>query len=141
MEPRRSSPWIVNTNPPSMQQQPPRTIKISADKSQDFEILSLLEEGSFGAVYKSLHKPSDAIVAVKVIQNGGSTEDEKIMGEIDILSRCDSPYIVGYFECFIRGSRSKHQSKVTNSLKVASNEMWIVTEYCSGGSMSDFLEA
>ena len=105
--------------------------QISADKSSDLAILNLLGEGSFGAVYKSLHKPTGAIVAVKVIPHGssGALEDEKIKGEIDILSRCDSPYIVGYFECFIRPPTDKP------------GEMWIVMEYCEGGSMTDLIEA
>jgi len=105
---------------------------ISTDKSADLSILTLLGEGSFGAVYKSRHVPTGAIVAVKIIPNGaggGPGEDEKIKGEIDILSRCDSPYIVGYFECFIRPPTNKP------------GEMWIVMEYCEGGSMTDLLEA
>jgi len=73
--------------------------------------------------------PTGAVVATKIIPNasgGGPNEDEKIKGEIDILSRCDSPYIVGYFECFIRPQPS---------------EMWIVMEFCEGGSMTDLIEA
>lgn len=107
-------------------------LQISTDKSAELELFSLLGEGSFGAVYKADHKPSGAIVAVKIIPNsnsGGALEDEKIKGEIDILSRCDSPYIVGYFECFIRPPMNKP------------GEMWIVMEYCEGGSMTDLIEA
>lgn len=105
--------------------------QFSVDKSSDLEILNALGEGSFGAVYKANHIPSGAIVAVKVIPNAGSnpSEDEKIKGEIDILSRCDSPYIVGYFECFIKPPTDKP------------GEMWIVMEYCEGGSMADLIEA
>jgi len=103
--------------------------QISTDKSSDLNLLTLLGEGSFGAVFKATHKPTGAIVAVKIIPNGAGGEDEKIKGEIDILSRCDSPYIVGYFECFIRPPTDKP------------GEMWIVMEYCEGGSMTDLLEA
>lgn len=108
-----------------------RHSQISADKSGDLEVLNALGEGSFGAVYKANHRPTGAIVAVKVIPNAGSnpSEDEKIKGEIDILSRCDSPYIVGYFECFIKPPTNKP------------GEMWIVMEYCEGGSMADLIEA
>ena len=105
--------------------------QVSADRSSELDILNLLGEGSFGAVYKAQHKPSGAVVAVKVIANASSSasEEEKIKGEIDILSRCDSPYIVGYCECFIKPPTKKP------------GEMWIVMEYCEGGSMSDLLEA
>lgn len=105
--------------------------QISIDRSWELEILNLLGEGSFGAVYKAEHKPSSAVVAVKIIANASSSasEEEKIKGEIDILSRCDSPYIVGYCECFIKPPTKKP------------GEMWIVMEYCEGGSMSDLLEA
>jgi serine/threonine protein kinase len=105
--------------------------KVAVDRSYELEISNLLGEGSFGAVYKAVHKPTGAIVAVKVIANSGSSasEEEKIKGEIDILSRCDSSYIVGYCECFIKPPTNKP------------GEMWIVMEYCEGGSMSDLLEA
>ena len=105
---------------------------MSADRSGDLNILNLLGEGSFGAVYKAEHKPTNAIVAVKVIANASSTasEEEKIKGEIDILSKCDSPSIVGYCECFIKPP-----------VKGKPGEMWIVMEFCEGGSMSDLLEA
>ncbi|GMH67657.1 hypothetical protein TL16_g04737, partial [Triparma laevis f. inornata] len=90
---------------------------------------SLLGEGSFGAVYKAenLHQPR--IVAVKVISNtNNESETEKAMMEIEILSYCDSPFIVGYFDCFLRKNTT------------VSSELWIVMEFCSGGSVSDLLE-
>ena len=96
------------------------------DRSSDLDIFSSLGEVSFGAVYKARHKASQAIVAVKIIPNDAD-EFDKIKSEIDILSRCDSPYIVGYFECFLRNKKP--------------GEMWIVMEYCEGGSMTDLLAA
>lgn len=112
--------------------------QISKDKSNDLDILMLMGEGSFGAVYKAMHKPTGAITAVKVIPNGNassSSEDDskimgEIMGEIGILSRCDSPYIVGYFECFPKPSVDRKPG-----------EMWIVMEFCEGGSMTELIEA
>jgi serine/threonine protein kinase len=130
--PLRSPPDMLIKRVALQQRSVPRSKKqVSIDRSWELEILNLLGEGSFGAVYKSIHKPTGAIVAVKVIANASSsqTEEEKIKGEIDILSRCDSPYIVAYCECFIKPPTKKP------------GEMWIVMEYCEGGSMSDLLEA
>ena len=100
------------------------------DRSSEFELSTLLGEGSFGVVYKGSHLASQAVVAIKIIPKMSNDDDEsdKIKSEIDILSRCDSPYIVGYFECFNKAAISKKQG-----------EMWIVMEYCVGGSMSDLL--
>lgn len=107
------------------------------DRSNELETLDLLGEGSYGSVYKSKHKTTGAIVAVKIINNYSSSgsgenksEADKIMSEIDILSRCDSPYIVGYYEFFVKPS--------TNRLE--NSEMWIVMELCEGGSMCDLIE-
>mmetsp|Transcript_57708 Transcript_57708/g.64463 ORF Transcript_57708/g.64463 Transcript_57708/m.64463 type:complete len:531 (-) Transcript_57708:66-1658(-) len=104
---------------------------LSHDRSYELEILNLIGEGSFGAVYRAEHKSTGAIVAVKVITNASSSksEEDKIKGEIEILSRCDSPYIVGYFECFVKPPTDKP------------GEMCIIMEYCEGGSMTDLLEA
>ena len=87
----------------------------------DLKLEDLLGEGSFGAVYKAQHSPTNALVAVKILQQ---EPDDKIKGEIDILAKCaDSPFIVGYVECFT----------------TPQNQLWIVMEYCQGGSMTDLL--
>lgn len=93
----------------------------------------MLGEGSFGQVFRAKHLRTNAIVAVKVVPNqeGDAAEADKIMGEIDILSKCNSPYIVGYFECFVAPPKKKMEA----------GEMWIVMEFCDGGSISDLIEA
>lgn len=105
---------------------------MNQDRSSELELDKILGEGSFGQVFRARHKATGAIVAVKVVPNNeGDEEADKIMGEIDILSKCNSPYIVGYFECFICPPKKKMEN----------GEMWIVMEFCDGGSVSDLIEA
>jgi len=102
------------------------------DRSSELEVQQMLGEGSFGQVFRARHKATGAIVAVKVVPNqDGDEEADKIMGEIDILSKCNSPYIVGYFECFVCPPKKRMEA----------GEMWIVMEFCDGGSVSDLIEA
>jgi len=111
-----------------------KTKPSKSDRSTELEKIARLGAGSFGAVYRYRHKATGATVAVKIISNAGgdrNSEADKIMSEIDILAKCDSPFIVGYYYCFIKPP----QTKIENP------EMWIVMEFCEGGSMSDLIEA
>lgn len=109
-----------------------KTKSMTQDRSSELELDKMLGEGSFGQVFRARHKATNAIVAVKVVPNQeGDAEADKIMGEIDILAKCNSPYIVGYFECFV----------IPPKKKMEAGEMWIVMEFCDGGSVSDLIEA
>ncbi len=112
------------------------------DRSSELELDKLLGEGSFRKVFRARHKATGAIVAVKVVPNveGDEQEADKIMSEIDILSKCDSPFIVGYFECFLR-SLQKGGGKPGQRLEGHPNEMWIVMEFCDGGSVCGWAHA
>jgi len=102
------------------------------DRSKELETQNLLGEGSFGVVYRARVKKTNSTVAVKIIHNkSGNSETDKIMGEIDILSQCNSPFIVGYYECFIKPPAKR----------LDQSEMWIIMEYCEGGSILDFIES
>jgi len=105
---------------------------MASDRSTEFEVQAMVGEGSFGSVYRARHKASGVIVAVKVIPNAARDTEEtaKIMQEIEILAKCDSPFIVGYYECFLRQQQP-----------LVPADMWIVMEFCCGGSMSDLIEA
>lgn len=111
----------------------------ASDRSTELEKLALLGEGSFGSVYRARHKVTGHIVAVKIIPNAGdekgsehdNSEADKIMSEIEILARCNSHFVVGYHECFIKSPERRFQNP----------EMWIVMEFCEGGSMYDLIEA
>jgi serine/threonine protein kinase len=93
----------------------------SQDPTEIFEILAKLGEGSYGSVYKALDKRDGKIVAIKVleVENEDTTELQK---EINILKDCHSEFIVAY-----KGTFEKD------------GHIWIVMEYCGGGSICDLM--
>ncbi|CUM68434.1 uncharacterized protein PRCAT00006157001 [Priceomyces carsonii] len=81
-------------------------------------------KGNFGDVYKATEVSSKALVAVKVINLDETNEDIQVLiQEIQFLSRLHSPYITKYIETFI-----------------SDMSMFIVMEYCGGGSCADLLK-
>ncbi len=97
------------------------------------EILNRLGEGSFGTVFRAKFKKTKTIVAVKIIPNANDTETDKMMSEIDILSRCDSPFIVDYMGCFVTPP-GKHAGGFEPE------SLCIIMEFCDKGSILDFIE-
>jgi len=92
------------------------------DKNPDglFEILTQLGEGSYGSVWKAMDKRDRSIVAIKIITV--ENETASLRKEVDILRKCNSPYIVNYFGAYRKD-----------------NEVWIVMEYCGSGSCADLM--
>jgi len=91
------------------------------DPEKDFQMLEKLGEGSYGSVWKAIHKQTSTIVAIKRVGIDNDLED--IMKEIDFMKGCRSPYIVIYFGSYFKD-----------------NELWIVMEYCGAGSVCDIMK-
>ncbi|XP_023339413.1 serine/threonine-protein kinase 3 [Eurytemora carolleeae] len=85
-----------------------------------FDILSKLGEGSYGSVFKALHKDSKQILAIKQVPV--DTDLQEIIKEISIMQQCDSPYVVKYYGSYFKNT-----------------DLWIVMEYCGAGSVSDIM--
>lgn len=96
---------------------------IREDPSTKYELLDELGKGSYGAVYKARDLKTSELVAIKVISLCEGEEGyEEIRGEIEMLQQCNHPNVVRYF--------GSYQSE---------EYLWIVMEYCGGGSVSDLM--
>lgn len=85
-----------------------------------FDILFKLGEGSYGSVFKAIHKESGVVVAIKLVPV--ESDLHEIIKEISIMQQCDSPYVVRYYGSYFKQC-----------------DLWICMEYCGAGSVSDIM--
>ncbi|KAL1408251.1 hypothetical protein Q8F55_005057 [Vanrija albida] len=82
-------------------------------------------KGSFGEVYRGYDRRTMVPVAIKIIDlESAEDEIDDIQQEIQILGQLDSDFITRYYGSFLKGSH-----------------LWIIMEYCAGGSCSDLMKA
>ncbi|CAM9773716.1 unnamed protein product, partial [Phaeothamnion confervicola] len=103
------------------------------DPEDELELLELLGEGAYGAVYKARRLYKDELVAVKIIPLDGGSDLRK---ELDIMMSCRCPYIVALHNVF-------HKDNEASGFLAAAKACfaWLVMDYCGGGSASDVMEA
>jgi len=87
-----------------------------------FEQKEKLGEGAYGKVYKYQQRDSDFTIAIKILRV--TEKVEEVMREIEILKVLADDTIVRYY-----GSYSQ------------ANELWILMDYCEGGSALDLLRS
>lgn len=92
------------------------------DTSENYEVLSVLGEGSYGRVCKCRHKISGELCAAKIVEI--DRDVRALVEEISYLERGKSEFVVGYLGSF----------QVENSF-------WILMDFCEAGSVSDLMRA
>ncbi|CAI6004827.1 unnamed protein product [Closterium sp. NIES-64] len=107
------------------------------DPTLKYELLEELGKGSYGSVYKGRDRISSELVAIK--EEGF----EEIRGEIEMLQQCNHPNEEGFEE--IRGEiemlqQCNHPNVVRYHGSYQGDDfLWIVMEYCGGGSVADLM--
>ncbi|KAJ3388990.1 Serine/threonine-protein kinase 4 [Lobulomyces angularis] len=94
--------------------------ELNEDPAEIFTVLNKLGEGSYGAVYKGIHKRTSTLCAIKMIPIENDLDDS--VKEISMMRNCNSNYVVHFYGSFLND-----------------NYLWIVMEYCGAGSVADIM--
>ncbi len=97
----------------------------SGNPLQYYDIIKKLGKGTFGTVYKVMHKNTGIIRAMKVIPKNNlkcGFTDEDIIQEINILKKLEHPHIIKLFEFY-------------NFKK----NYYLINEFCTDGDLSEKL--
>ena len=91
----------------------------------NYDIIKKLGKGTFGTVYKVIHKTTGCVRAMKVISKNnmknGFTDDD-IIQEINIMKTLEHPHIIKLFEFYI-----------------FKENYYLINEFCTEGDLSDKL--
>ncbi|EGC36664.1 hypothetical protein DICPUDRAFT_150832 [Dictyostelium purpureum] len=93
------------------------------DPGTIFHLQERLGKGSFGQVFKAVHIVDGKVVAIKIISLDDQEAIKDVRKEISILAECNDRNIVQYYGSYFKD-----------------HQLWIVMEYCGGGSISDLLQ-
>uniref|UniRef100_A0A8C1Q1U4 non-specific serine/threonine protein kinase n=2 Tax=Cyprinus carpio TaxID=7962 RepID=A0A8C1Q1U4_CYPCA len=107
-------------SPPSHKLKKLSEDSLTKQPEEVFDVLEKLGEGSYGSVFKAIHKESGQVVAIKQVPV--ESDLQEIIKEISIMQQCDSPYVVKYYGSYFKNT-----------------DLWIVMEYCGAGSVSDII--
>jgi len=132
--PQNEIMFINKKNPPSIEVDSLSKLPISTknvirgqsgNPLDDYDIIKNLGKGTFGHVYKVMHKKTGNIRAMKVIPKNklkrGFTDDD-IIQEINILTTLEHPHIIKLFEFY-----------------TFKKNYYLINEFCTDGDLSEKL--
>ena len=92
-----------------------------------FTIIDFIGKGAYGTVHKAIHNQTQMTVAIKIISVGSTAQTISLQNETSLMKLCkESDYILKYYGSYFS---KKNQ------------EIWIILEYCEGGSAVDLMYA
>ncbi|KAL6065407.1 serine/threonine-protein kinase dst2 isoform X3 [Balamuthia mandrillaris] len=111
-------------DPAKLRNELEKAIEISnEDPEKLFELHERLGRGSYGMVYRGRAYKTGETVAIKIIALDDEAALDDVRKEISILSTCNHENIVSYYGSYFE-----------------EDNLWIVMEYCGGGSVSDICQ-
>ncbi|CAH8566406.1 unnamed protein product [Dicrocoelium dendriticum] len=90
------------------------------DPKEEYKVLACIGSGTYGDVFKAVHRETRDPVAVKIMKIDLKDDVKSICQEIHTLRECRHPNIVQFYGSYLRNSK-----------------LWICMEYCGGQSMQD----
>lgn len=104
---------------------PPLAADGAPEAPESLDLVEKLGKGSYGSVYRARYRETGETVAAKRIVLPRQDEEgyRAVQREISMLQECKHPNVVRYH----------------GSHKIGDHVLWIVMEYCAGGSVSDLL--
>jgi protein-serine/threonine kinase len=99
-----------------------------------YDFFELIGKGAYGRVYKGKNRNSGGLVAIKIIDIDNQDYQEmttenlaQTIKEIDILQQ-------------LRDSKARPYVNIIEEARTVHNELWIVSEYASGGSVNTLMK-
>ena len=94
--------------------------ELKKDPTELFDLVEKIGVGSYGTVYRAIHKRTGQLCAIKLIPVESGL-DENIQ-EINTMTAFESEYLVKFYASFM-----------------TVETLWIVMEFCEAGSVADVI--
>ncbi|KAF9736314.1 hypothetical protein PMIN06_012033 [Paraphaeosphaeria minitans] len=108
--------------------------KRSGDEPPPYDFYELIGKGAYGRVFKGKNRNNDGLVAIKIIDIDSVDYEEmttknlsETLKEINILQQ-------------LRDSKARPYVNIIEEARSVHNELWIVSEYASGGSVNTLMK-